>query len=79
MTTYTAHCTRDLHANSDHVSHAFNQFVAEWLATLMLKAKIATERRQLSTMSDEMLRDMGINRGDALIESMRRDIPASRI
>jgi uncharacterized protein YjiS (DUF1127 family) len=79
MTTYTANCTRDLNANTDHVSKTFNQFLTEWLATMKLKAKIAAERCQLSTLSDDMLRDIGINRGDATLESMRRDIPAERI
>jgi hypothetical protein len=51
MTTYTANCTRDLHTNTDRVSHTFNQFVTEWLCTMKLKAKIASERRQLSVLS----------------------------
>jgi len=54
------------------------QQVRAWAAKESLKYRLKQERRQLAALSDEMLRDLGISRGDAEIEAARSDIPAAR-
>jgi uncharacterized protein YjiS (DUF1127 family) len=60
------------------VLEGLRQQVREWFARRALKGKIAGERRQLASLSDAMLRDIGVNRGDAALEAARIDIPAAR-
>jgi len=55
------------------------QEVRAWAANESLKYRLKQERRQLSEMSDEMLRDLGIDRAQAHAEAARTDIPASRL
>ncbi|HIG36786.1 MAG TPA: DUF1127 domain-containing protein [Oceanospirillaceae bacterium] len=43
-----------------------------------LKRTIANERQQLASLSEEMLKDIGINRAQALQEASSFSIPASR-
>jgi uncharacterized protein YjiS (DUF1127 family) len=44
-----------------------------------LKYQLRQERRQLAEMYDEMLRDLGIDRADALAEASSTDIPGARL
>ena len=50
------------------------------LVTLMEWYDVAQERRALGSMSDEMLRDIGISRADAMREAGRRfwDVDGTR-
>jgi len=45
----------------------------------LLKVRIHHERRQLLSMSEAMLKDLGISRATAEQEAQRTDIPASRL
>jgi uncharacterized protein YjiS (DUF1127 family) len=45
----------------------------------LLKIRIQHERRQLLSMSETMLKDLGISRATAEQEAQRTDIPASRL
>jgi len=53
--------------------------VRGWAQREALKYQLRQERRQLVEMSDEMLRDLGVNREDALSEAAKTDIPAARM
>ena len=53
--------------------------VRAWAKREALKQQLRSERRQLAEMSDEMLADLGIDRGTALAEASRTDIPAARM
>jgi len=55
------------------------QQVRDWAANEALKYRLRQERRQLAQMSDEMLRDLGVSRGDADAEAARTDVPAARL
>ena len=78
MTTYTENCSRIIDENHVRVPN-LKHLITDWFRTHQLKAKMMQERSQLSQMSDNMLRDIGIDRIDAEIEANRRDIPASRL
>jgi uncharacterized protein YjiS (DUF1127 family) len=45
----------------------------------LLKIRIQHERKALLSMSDEMLKDIGINHADAAQEAQRMDLPESRL
>lgn len=53
--------------------------VRAWAEREALKQKLSQERRQLAEMSDDMLRDLGIDRAGALAEAAKTDIPAARL
>ena len=53
--------------------------VRGWAQREALKYQLRQERRQLVGMSDEILRDLGVNREDALSEAAKTDIPAARM
>jgi len=55
------------------------QKVRGWAQREALKYQLRQERRQLAEMSDAMLRDLGIDRADALAEAVSSDIPAERL
>lgn len=50
-----------------------------WARREAVKSQLRRERRQLAEMSDEMLRDLGVRREDALAEAAKTDIPAGRL
>lgn len=66
-------------AAAESVLDRLLQQVRAWAASESLKYRLQQERRQLAAMSDEMLRDLGISRGDADAEAARTDIPAARL
>ena len=49
-----------------------------YLQTQDFKHAIAKERRQLAGLSEAMLKDIGIDRMQAMQEAQRQDIPESR-
>ena len=50
---------------------AMPQHRMTWLGWLALTMRAVTTRRQLAEMDDRMLKDIGITRSEALIESER--------
>ena len=77
MTTYTENCSRTFDENHVRVVN-LKQLISNWFRNQQLKSQVSLERRQLSQMSDAMLRDIGIDRLEAQTEAQRIDIPASR-
>ena len=69
---------RALGAHTESIFARLLQQVRGWAAEESLKYRLQRERRQLAEMSDDLLRDLGINRADAELEAARRDIPAAR-
>lgn len=53
--------------------------VRAWAKQEALKQQLKRERRQLAELSDEMLADLGIDRGEALAEASKTDVPAIRM
>jgi len=78
MTHYTENCSRTLATHPVGLIDSFLQTVRQWICHQRLKADIQRERDSLLTLSDSMLRDIGIDRATADHEARRRDIPASR-
>lgn len=63
------------------VFRAVNQltgWVWRYLQTQGLKHAIVKERQQLAELSETILKDIGIDRTQAMQESARQGIPASR-
>ncbi len=77
MTTFE-NCSRTIDESPVRVIN-LKQLITNWFRTQQFKVRLVQERKQLSQMSDEMLRDIGTDRSDADIEANRRDIPASRL
>jgi len=65
----------DLFAARDNLFQALRNF----LNNEKLKHQIQQERTQLQSMSDAQLKDIGIDRFQAIHEALRSDIPADRI
>lgn len=63
------------------VWQAFVSGVRRWWAMQQLKSAVRLERKELLDLSDEQLRDIGIDRAQALRESARDsgDLPADRL
>jgi uncharacterized protein YjiS (DUF1127 family) len=59
---------------TDAIVHA----VRQWLKNQRLKSAIQRERVSLLTLSDSMLKDIGVGRIEAEREALRDDIPANR-
>ena len=57
----------------------FKQVFLDWATKLVLQANVDRERKQLLLMSDEMLKDLGITRAEAIAEARKTDIPANRL
>ena len=76
MTTRIEKLNTGAHDNS--VIEQLVSMVRRWAREEVMKQKLRQERRQLACLSDEMLSDIGINRGDAEIEASRTDIPCAR-
>ena len=76
------HCTENypvnLTSNPVGLTDSLLQVARQWIATQRLKIAIQRERAQLLTMSDAMLRDIGIDHARALHEARCNDIPAER-
>jgi uncharacterized protein YjiS (DUF1127 family) len=79
MTTCTQNYDQNVEQGSIGVFVKANQILQKWFATQILKARINRERQELLTMSDTMLRDMGITRTQAVEEAQRMDLPEARL
>ena len=78
MTIYTEHCNENVQNSLYKFSCQLIQSLNQMLVAQHLRASIRKERIQLMEMSDHMLKDIGISREQAMQESMREDIPATR-
>jgi uncharacterized protein YjiS (DUF1127 family) len=79
MTTYSTNCSRNIAGSS---VGAFDNLVEKfcyYLKKQLLKARIHQERRQLLSMSEARLKDLGISRVDAAQEAQRTDLPVARL
>jgi uncharacterized protein YjiS (DUF1127 family) len=79
MTTFTKDCTSDIGQNLDIIQHGLYQSLQQWFRIQLLKIKISNERAQLSLLSDDRLRDLGITRAAAAAEALKTDLPAARL
>ena len=78
MTNYTQNCSNSIVASHVGIADSLAQVVRHWMQERKLKASIQRERSSLLSMSDAMLKDIGISRIDADQEAQRSDIPAHR-
>lgn len=79
MTTYTEKCSRSIVGHPAEALDILTQLFRQWMKHQQLKFQVAQERRQLTEMSDSMLRDLGISRAQAQAEAMRSELPAARL
>ena len=79
MTTYTENCNQGIEKSLFATSGSLIQRLQQWVEIQQLKASLRHERRQLLEMSDVMLKDLGINRGQAIEEARQVDMPVSRL
>ena len=78
MTIYTEHCNENVQNSLYRFTCQLIQSLNQMLVAQRVKASIRKERIQLMQMSDHMLKDIGISREQAMQESKRDDIPATR-
>ena len=78
MTYYSQNCPQTYAAPTAGLTGYLKQIVSQWLYNNRLRITLQNERMSLVSMSDEMLKDIGIDRLTADRESIRRDIPATR-
>ena len=78
MTYYNQNCPQAYAAPTAGLSGYLKQMVSQWMHDNRLKFTLHRERMSLASMSDDMLKDIGIDRITADRESIRRDIPAAR-
>ena len=78
MTYYSQNCPQTLADSPVGFTGYLSRIVGQWLQNQRLRSSIQSERRSLATMSDEMLKDIGIDRITAGQEALRRDIPEIR-
>ena len=81
---YPAEFCRDeiKHSNSlQSLSLSISRTARFWWAIRRLKSDIVQERKALASLPDNLLRDIGIVRAEAVIESKRTadDIPMDRL
>lgn len=79
MTAYTEHCSRSLVASPAGALESLSRSIRCWFEYQQLKRQVAKERRQLLTLTDSELKDLGITRDKAELEARRRDLPSLRI
>ena len=79
MTNYSGNCSRNLAVESAGVLDTLFEKFCIWMKNQLLKIRIHQERRQLLSMSDAMLKDLGISRAEAEREARRSDLPAVRL
>ena len=78
MTYYIENCPRNLAESPAGFTGSLVYRACRWLQRQRVKTMIQRERDSLLTMSDAMLKDIGIDRSTALQEAHRVDIPAAR-
>ena len=74
----TQNCSSSLVARPVGATESILKAVRQWIDKQRLKASIEHERASLLTMSDEILKDIGIDRATANREALRSDIPENR-
>ena len=79
MTIYTETCNQEIHGISVNTLSSLVQRLQRWAKIQQLKYSVHRERQQLLEMSDAMLADLGITRGQAQEEARRVDLPVMRI
>ena len=79
MTIYTETCNQEIHGISANTLNSLVQRLQRWAKIQQLKYSVHRERQQLLEMSDAMLADLGITRGQAQEEARRVDLPVKRI
>lgn len=78
MTTYTQNSTHGGIANTPGFLDSLAQLIRHWMNSQLLKIRIQHERKALLSMSDAMLRDIGVSQAEAQQEARRIEIPAER-
>ena len=78
MTHYTENCPQNITVSTVGITGSFIQILGRWLDQQHLKTGIQRERASLLSMSAAQLQDIGIDRGAAMLEANRSDIPAAR-
>ena len=78
MTYYSQNCPQTLVETPPGFTGYLSRIAGQWLQNQRLKSSIRRERRSLMTMSNEMLKDIGIDRIAAEQEAQQRDVPAIR-
>jgi hypothetical protein len=78
MTTYSTNCSRNIAGSSVGAFDTLLEKLYFYLKIQFLKARIRQERRQLLSMSEAMLKDLGVSRADAEQEARRTDLPTAR-
>ncbi len=79
MTIYTETCNQEIHGISVNTLSSLVQRLQRWAKIQQLKYSVHRERQQLLEISDAMLADLGITRGQAQEEARRVDLPVMRI
>lgn len=79
MTTYSENCSRSLAGESAGALDTLLEKFCIWMNNQLLKVRIQHERRQLLSMSEAMLKDLGISRATAEQEAQRNDVPVNRL
>lgn len=79
MTTYSENCSRNSIESSVGVFDSLLEKICHYMNNQLLKFRIQQERRQLLSMSEVMLKDLGISRADAEQEAQRTDLPVKRL
>ena len=78
MTYYNQNCPQTLVQTPVGFTGYLSRIVGQWLQNQRLKSSIQSERRSLMTMSDEMLKDIGIDRIAAEQEAQLKNVPEVR-
>ena len=78
MTNCTQNCSGSIAVTHVGIADSLAYLVRHWMQEQRLKASIKRERSNLLSMSDAMLKDIGIDRIEAQQEALRTDIPAHR-
>ncbi|MFT5599513.1 MAG: hypothetical protein ACI9YO_003211 [Gammaproteobacteria bacterium] len=79
MTTFSKKSTPAIGQNFDDMQHGLFQSLQQWFRVQQLKIEVSNERAQLSLLSDDRLRDLGITRASAGAEALKSDLPAERL
>lgn len=78
MTYYSQNCPQTLVETPVGFTGYLSRIVGQWLQNQRLRSSIQSERRCLMTMSDEMLKDIGIDRIEAEQEAQQKNVPGIR-
>jgi uncharacterized protein YjiS (DUF1127 family) len=79
MTYFNQNCPQTFVETPVGFTSYLSRIVGQWLQNQRLRSRIRSERRSLMTMSNEMLKDIGIDRTAAVQEAQQKDVPAIRI